>query len=114
MKTNEVDGLLQLNKSRDDIRRTLMAAPSTPSEAVNQWLADHPIKLASDVLGDVTKSVVAPMAQRSPILFVTSALVVGGLLVWSRPWTWLLKPAVIAGIVPQIISKALAYAPKRP
>jgi hypothetical protein len=113
MSSTETEFIEQLNKSRADIRRTLMAAPSTPSEAINQWLADHPIKLASEVLGEATKSIVSPIAQRSPFLFVASAAVVGGLLVWSRPWSWLIKPAVLAGIVPQIISKALAYAPKR-
>jgi hypothetical protein len=109
----DLDGTSEIVNSRDDIRRALMAAPSTPSEAVNQWLADHPIKLASEVIGDVTKSVVAPIAQRSPVLFVASALAVGAVLVWSRPWTWLLKPAILAGVVPQVISKVLAYSPKR-
>jgi hypothetical protein len=114
MKSTEVEVLTQLNQSREDIRRVLIASPATPSEAVNQWLAEHPIKLASEVLSEVTKSVVNPIAQRRPLLFVASALVVGGVLVWSRPWSWLLKPAIIAGVIPQIISKALAYAPKQP
>jgi hypothetical protein len=113
MKNTDLDGSSDLIHSRDDIRRALLASPSSPSEAVNQWLAEHPVKLASEVLGDITKSVVTPIAQRSPILFVASALAVGAVLVWSRPWTWLLKPAIIAGLVPQVISKAIAYAPKR-
>jgi hypothetical protein len=113
MKNTDVDGSSALTHSRDDIRRALMASPSTPAEAVNQWLAEHPIKLASEVFSDVTKSVVTPIAQRRPILFVASAVAVGALLVWTRPWSWLLKPAVVATLVPQVISKVLAYAPKR-
>jgi hypothetical protein len=113
MRTSDTVSSPDLNASREDIRRALMASPSTPTEAVNQWIAEHPIKLASETLSDVTKSIVSPIAQRSPLLFVASALVVGGVLVWSRPWSWLLKPAVMAGIVPQIVSKVIAYAPKR-
>jgi hypothetical protein len=113
MIADDVNSISSLNQSREKIREALIATPATPAEAVNQWLAEHPIKLASEALGDVTKSVVSPIAQRNPILFVASALVVGGVLVWSRPWSWLLKPAIIAGLVPKIVSKVIAYAPKR-
>jgi hypothetical protein len=113
MSANDLDSIAGLNQSRDAIRRALIATPSSPAEAVNQWLSEHPIKLASEALGDVTKSVVSPIAQRNPILFVATSLVVGGVLVWSRPWNWLLKPAIIAGLVPKLLSKVIAYAPKK-
>lgn len=114
MSVKEVDSIASLNQSRDELRRALMATPSSPAEAVNQWLTEHPIKLASEALGDVAKSVVSPIAQRNPILFVASAVVVGGVLVWAKPWSWLLKPAIIAGLIPQLVAKAIAYAPKKP
>lgn len=110
---NNLNSSVQLDHSRDEIRRALSAAPATPGQVVNQWLTEHPVKLATDVIGDVTKTVVTPLAQRNPMMFVLSAAVVGGLLVWTRPWSWLFKPAVIGTLVPQIVAKALAYVPTR-
>ncbi|MDC8773370.1 hypothetical protein [Roseateles albus] len=50
-----------------------------------------------------------PLARRHPIALVCGAALLGGLLVWARPWR-LVKPALLAGLAQQLLSKALSGA----
>jgi hypothetical protein len=80
-------------------------------EAVAQWWAQHPLRLASMVAAEAAGAVVRPMARRNPLGLMLGALLVGGLLAWSRPWRWLLTPALLAGLVPQVFSRLMALVP---
>jgi hypothetical protein len=42
---------------------------------------------------------------------VLGALVLGGMLAWSRPWRWILKPALFAGLMAQLSAKLMAQVP---
>ena len=79
--------------------------------AVTGWWAQHPLRLAGMVAADAAAAVVRPVAQRHPLGLVLGGLLVGGLLAWSRPWRWIVKPALFAGMVPQLFSKAMALVP---
>ena len=81
--------------------------------AIHQWWAHHPLRLVSDVTIDAARAVVQPVAQRHPVVLVAGAAAVGALLVWSQPWRWLLTPALLAGLLPKVISHALNSAPPR-
>lgn len=81
--------------------------------AIHQWWANHPLRLVSEVTIDAARAVVQPVAQRHPVVLVAGAAAVGALLVWSQPWRWLLTPALLAGLLPKVISHALKSAPPR-
>lgn len=81
--------------------------------AIHEWWAHHPLRLVSDVTIDAARAVVQPVAQRHPVVLVVGAAAVGALLVWSQPWRWLLTPALLAGLLPKVISHALNSTPPR-
>lgn len=92
----------------------LNALKSTPGarilvDAVGAWWSHHPLHRNGVMLADIAKTVVTPVAQRHPLALIAGSVVLGGLFAWSRPWRWLLKPALFAGLVPQLISKVMAH-----
>jgi hypothetical protein len=80
-------------------------------DAVRRWWADHPLHFAGTLAANTARGMVRPMARRSPYRLVLAALVVGGLLYWVRPWRGLLKPALLAGLLPHLVSRAVAHVP---
>ena len=79
--------------------------------AVSAWWAQHPLHVLGTAAAASAKAAVQPLARRHPLGLVTSAVLLGGLLVWTRPWRWALRPALFAGLFPQLISQAMAQAP---
>ena len=45
------------------------------------------------------------------LAMVLGAVVLGGVLAWSRPWRWILKPALFAGLLAQLSAKLVAQVP---
>ncbi|MEO8155490.1 MAG: hypothetical protein ABI605_20675 [Rhizobacter sp.] len=80
-------------------------------DALRSWWSQHPMRLATLVATDAAKTLVRPLAQRNPLGLVLGALVVGGVLAWVKPWRGIIKPALFAGLLPQIISRAMAQVP---
>lgn len=80
-------------------------------EAVRSWWAQHPWRIGSLLAGEAAKTLVQPMAQRHPLGLVVGALLVGGVLAWVRPWRLILTSSLFAGLLPQLLSKAVAQIP---
>nr|WP_315429471.1 hypothetical protein [uncultured Albidiferax sp.] len=80
-------------------------------EAIGSWWTQHPLRIACILAADTTKAIVQPMARRNPLGVALGALLLGGLLVWGRPWRWILKPALFAGLSTQLLSKGIAHLP---
>jgi len=80
-------------------------------EAVQAWWERHPLQPAVSLAHGVVRDTVAPMARRHPIAVVAGAFCVGAVLVRLRPWRWLVKPALFAGLTTQIITRVIASVP---
>ena len=77
-------------------------------EAAKAFLQGHPLRMSASLLADTVNAALASMAKRHPLGLVFGAAAVAGLLVWARPWRWgLVKPALLAGLAQQLLSKAL-------
>lgn len=80
-------------------------------DAVRGWWAQHPMHMAALVATNTARSVVRPMARSNPFALVVGAVAFGGMLFWLKPWRGFLKPALLAGLLPQIVSRAVAHVP---
>lgn len=94
-----------------DWLNALKASPGARilADAVGAWWSHHPLHRNGLMFADVAKTFVTPLAERNPVALIAGSVVVGGLFAWSRPWRWLLKPALFAGLLPQLISKVMAH-----
>ncbi len=80
-------------------------------QALSAWWAKYPLNAASVMAYDAANAVAKPLATRHPVPMVLAALVLGGVLAWSRPWRWILKPALFAGLMAQLSAKLVAQVP---
>lgn len=80
-------------------------------DAVRHWWSQHPMHLAGTLAANTARTVVRPMARRNPFALILGAMVVGGVIVWLKPWRGIVKPALLAGLVPQIVSRAISHVP---
>ncbi len=111
----------RLASSRERMRLSMKARATATSaasdhdspllNALQGWWAGHPLHVAGVVAADAVKTLIRPIAQRHPIALVAGALVLGGLLVWTKPWRGILKPALLAGLLPQLLTKVMAVVP---
>lgn len=95
------------------VMTALMAIPGVGVivDAVRKWWSQHPLHLATLVAGNTARSAMKPMARRSPYTLILAAAAVGGLLYWFKPWRGLLKPALLAGLLPHLVSRAMEHVP---
>jgi hypothetical protein len=139
--TTEHSALVRLTLSRERLRQALGDAstprhesvkqpasqstdacsdtPSTGSvahlliEAVRGVWSLPPLHDAVDAAAGAARSALRPTAQRHPAGLVVGALLMGGLLVWSRPWRWMLRPVLAAAWMPQLLLWAVTQRPIR-
>jgi len=55
-----------------------------------------------------------PLLKNKSVVLAAAAVVFGCVLVWSRPRRWLLQPAVMAALLPYLLSHLGARAPQTP
>lgn len=80
-------------------------------EAISSWWQRHPLRVVTLIAKNTTRVAVQPLARRNPLGLAIGALALGAFVVWARPWRWILKPAIFAGLLPQLLSKGIAHLP---
>ena len=83
----------------------------TVVDAVTSWWANHPLHPAVSLGTSVVRDAIAPLARRHPLAVVTGAFAVGGALAYFRPWRWIAKPALFAGLASQIVTRFITQIP---
>jgi hypothetical protein len=89
-------------------------AASIIVDAVQAWWALHPLNATVRAISNTTLDAVRPVARRHPLPAVLSAFMLGALLAWSRPRRWALKPALFAGLLPQVLSSWMLHTQPQP
>jgi len=80
-------------------------------DAVQTWWAQHPLRTATLVAGEASRKFAAPLAERNPVALILGAVAVGALFAWTRPWRWILRPALFAGLLPAVASRFMRQLP---
>ena len=80
-------------------------------EHIEGWWAQHPFRAAGLVVAEASRKLTTPMAERHPISLVLAAALAGALLAFSRPWRWIVSPALLAGLLPSLVSRTIRELP---
>ena len=80
-------------------------------DALQSWWSRHPMRPLIQVASDASNAVARPIASHNPVALVAAAGLIGIVFAWSRPWRWALKPALFAGLMPQLVSRVVAQLP---
>ena len=73
-------------------------------DALKNWWSRHPLRPVVTLAHHTTDAIATPVAQTHPIAMVSAGVVIGALLIAVRPWRWVLKRALFAGLVPQLVA----------
>lgn len=80
-------------------------------DALSAWWSGHPLHSVAGMAQGAAHQRLAPLARRHPLATMAGAFVVGMLVVRLKPWRWLAKSAVFAGVAGQVIARAIAAVP---
>jgi hypothetical protein len=68
--------------------------------ALTRWWAPHPAHQIGQLAHSLLQAWARPVAARHPWGLLAGSLAAGAALVLVRPWRWLPRPALLAGLLP--------------
>ncbi|HEY6599094.1 MAG TPA: hypothetical protein VIZ30_07270 [Pseudomonadales bacterium] len=77
-------------------------------DVIGEWWRRHPLSTSVNVTAEAARNALVPFAHRHPIAVLGIAAVAGAVLVRSRAWRWVVKPAVIAGLASQVFARVVS------
>lgn len=80
-------------------------------DVVASWWERHPLQPVVSLGKDIATHKVGPVIRRHPGAVMAGAFAIGVALVWLRPWRWLRKPAMAAGLLSQIGARTISQIP---
>ncbi|MEP7056187.1 MAG: hypothetical protein ABI809_00230 [Caldimonas sp.] len=104
------DGIGALTSGLVDRVKTMPGA-AVLIDTLRSWWDQHPLRTAGLVAAEASRKIATPVAERNPLGLVLGAVVVGALFALSRPWRWMLKPALFAGLLPALALRAIRELP---
>lgn len=78
---------------------------------LDQWWSQHPLRTACLAATAVLHAAVEPLVRRHPLRSLIGALLLGGMLVWLRPWRWVIVTTLLAGLLQRLVVGAVRAAP---
>lgn len=80
-------------------------------ELVSAWWSRQAARPVLQLAWAAFGAAIRPIAREHPFALVLGSGATGGLLMWSRPWRWVLPSALIAGMLPKLASRAILTLP---
>ena len=77
-------------------------------EVIGEWWDEHPLHASATLAFKASRTAIVPLVRRHPAAMLGGAAVVGAVIIWARPWRWLLRPALVAGVASQLAARAIA------
>lgn len=77
-------------------------------EVIGEWWDEHPLHASATLAFKASRTAIVPLVRRHPAAVLGGAAVVGAVIIWARPWRWLLRPALVAGVASQLAARAIA------
>ena len=91
--------------SQDERRHPVVAIAI---DVLSEWWRQHPLRASASLAGTTARQAIVPLVRRHPIAVLGVAAISGAVLVRTRAWRWVLRPAVVAGVAAQIAAQVMS------
>jgi hypothetical protein len=75
------------------------------------WWDKQPLRVGLMLASEAAQVVLEPLARRHPYRLVAGAFTLGAVLTMTRPWRWISTPALLAGLLPQLMAEIMKHLP---
>lgn len=89
------------------LRRNPLAAIAL--DALAHWWQRRPLVATTQVAAAAGRAVLTPLLRDHPVAVLGAAALAGALVVRIRPWRWLVRPALLAGLASQVAAQVFAH-----